>query len=75
MSDVIINELELASELANEDVINKQNESISINSQEPAFSNGIVTDDGDTIIYTEEAQEFFNERYDYYLSVIEKVRV
>ena len=61
MSDITINILELASELAHIKLMNEWRDSIRIFEDETAS----VT------VYTEEAQDIFNEYYDNYLTLIE----
>ena len=61
MSDITINILELASELAHIKLMNEWRDSIQIFEDETAS----VT------VYTEEAQDIFNEYYDNYLTLIE----
>ena len=62
MSELItINKLELASELASLKLENEWRDSIRIYEDE----------DADTLTYTEEAQDIFNEYYDAYISLIE----
>ena len=60
MSDITINILELASELAHIKLMNEWRDSIRIFEDETAS----VT------VYTEEAQDIFNEYYDNYLTLI-----
>lgn len=65
MSELItINKLELASELANQKVIDKCNGLVQVFEED---------DNGDTH-YTETAQELFNEYYDHYLEMIESCK-
>lgn len=52
--------LELASELADARV-------------KEEFQNPVLMDSNGVIIYHEDAQDYFNEMYDYYLSIIEEV--
>lgn len=61
MENITINKLELASELAHEKLVANWSESISIYENEEAS----------IIVYTEEAQDIFNEYYDEYLTLIE----
>ena len=61
MSNITINILELASELAHIKLMNEWRDSIRIFEDETAS----VT------VYTEEAQDIFNEYYDNYLTLIE----
>jgi hypothetical protein len=64
MSDITINILELASELAHIKLMNEWRDSIQIFEDETAS----VT------VYTEEAQDIFNEYYDNYLTLIESCK-
>jgi Mg2+ and Co2+ transporter CorA len=64
MSDITINKLELASELANLKLQSEWRDSIQIFEDETAS----VT------VYTEEAQDIFNEYYDNYLTLIESCK-
>ena len=61
MENITINKLELASELANLKLQSEWRDSIQIFEDETAS----VT------VYTEEAQDIFNEYYDNYLTLIE----
>jgi Mg2+ and Co2+ transporter CorA len=61
MENITINKLELASELANLKLQSEWRDSIRIFEDETAS----VT------VYTEEAQDIFNEYYDNYLTLIE----
>ena len=61
MENITINKLELASELANLKLQSEWRDSIQIFEDETAS----VT------VYTEEAQDIFNEYYDEYLTLIE----
>ena len=63
-----INILELASELADARLRDEEN---SDNFGE-MFPDGIEIEEGDTITYTPEAQDIFNDYYDYYYTIIEK---
>ena len=58
-----INEIELASELAHEKLLSHWNDSDEMYEE---------TDEETT--YTEEAQDIFNDYYDYYLTLIEKTK-
>ena len=61
MSEIIkINSLELASELAHAKLVNEWSESIKI----------YVDETADELVYTEEAQDIFNEFYDDYLDFL-----
>ena len=59
-----INEIELASELAHERML--------IHWDDP--DDIYIEDEGGCIIYTDEAQDIFNDYYDYYLTLIEKTK-
>jgi hypothetical protein len=60
--NITINIIEVASELADKDLI------IAFGGEggKNRFPNGIVEDQEGIDVYTEEAQDFFNERYDYW---------
>jgi hypothetical protein len=58
-----INEIELASELAHEKLLSHWNDADEMYEE---------TDEETT--YTEEAQDIFNDYYDYYLTLIEKTK-
>jgi hypothetical protein len=60
--NITINALELASELAHEKLSAEWSESIKIYEDE----------ESDVLTYTDEAQDIFNEYYDYYLTKIEE---
>jgi Mg2+ and Co2+ transporter CorA len=64
MENITINKLELASELANLKLQSEWRDSIQIFEDETAS----VT------VYTEEAQDIFNEYYDNYLTLIESCK-
>jgi hypothetical protein len=64
MENITINKLELASELAHAKLEAKWSGSISIYEDEEAS----VT------VYTEQAQDIFNEYYDKYLTLIESCK-
>jgi hypothetical protein len=64
MENITINKLELASELAHKELENNWSDSIQIWEDETA---GIT-------VYTEEAQDIFNEYYDNYLTLIESCK-
>jgi len=69
MSDIVkINKLELASEIANEFTKHEM------------FSKGLIVDENEMYVveegvsyYTEEAQDIFNDYYDYFLTKIEEI--
>ena len=62
--DITINIVELASELASEDLYENWNYSIKI----------YKDDDADVLEYTDEAQDIFNDLYDKYYSIIENAK-
>ena len=64
MENITINKLELASELAHEKLVANWSDSIRIYEDEEAS----------VIVYTEEAQDIFNEYYDEYLTLIESCK-
>lgn len=64
MEKITINAIELASELAHQDLVNNWEQSIQIYNDE---TDCITT-------YTEEAQNIFNELYDKYLTLIESTQ-
>lgn len=64
MENITINKLELASELAHKELENNWSDSIQIWEDETAA----IT------VYTEEAQDIFNEYYDNYLTLIESCK-
>lgn len=61
---ITINKLELASELASRRLEENWRDSIKIFEDEEA----------DTLVYTDEAQDIFNEYYDAYLTLIESCK-
>ncbi len=63
METITINSLELASELAHQRL-----------EQDPTLSQIYVNDTNAITYYTDEAQDLFNEWYDYYLTAIENCR-
>ena len=62
--NITINIVELASELASEDLYENWNYSIKI----------YKDDDADVLEYTDEAQDIFNDLYDKYYSIIENAK-
>ena len=62
--EVLINAVELASELASADLESNFGDSMNLYKEE---------DDGTT--YTEQAQDIFDELYDHYMSIIESTKV
>ena len=74
MENITINKLELASELADRE-LHKYAGSLNEYDYDHQFPNGITIDvDDNEVIYTEEAQDEFNELYDKYLSLIESCK-
>ena len=63
--NVTINLVELASELAENEMIKYFSESLELYSDE----------DEDCIVYTDEAQDIFDELYDKYYAIIENTQV
>jgi len=63
--NVKVNILELASELAHKELVSNWSESIQI----------FVDENADELTYTEEAQDIFNELYDEYYTLIEKMSI
>ncbi len=65
MEKITINGLELASELAHQKLVNNWEQSIRI-----------YVDETDAVTtYTDEAQDIFNDYYDYYLGLIEQCKL
>ena len=69
-----INEIELASNLASQKLY-FFSESLSASEFAYQFPDGIEIETENTIVYTEEAQDFFNTFYDDYLTEIEKTKI
>jgi hypothetical protein len=65
MEEIKVNKLELASELANMELIRNYAEFIKIFEDDNA---GITH-------YTDEAQDIFNELYDKYLDILEELKI
>ena len=63
--NITVNILELASELA----------SIELEENRPIMEINTIEDENGCIVYTEEAQDIFNDLYDKYYSVIERFQV
>jgi hypothetical protein len=73
-TNITINAIELASNLAERDLSNF----ISMMSEEQydkKFPNGTYIEDDEEVNYTEEAQDLFNEFYDEHLTLIELSKV
>ena len=62
--NVTVNILELASELAHNELETSFNEEAVV----------IYKEDEDTFVYTDEAQEVFNELYDKYYTIIDQIK-
>ena len=70
--NIKINIVELASELADKDLILSYGNEGGKN----RFPNGIVKDvEAEVIEYTDEAQDFFNERYDYWWDFLYNIKI
>jgi hypothetical protein len=65
-----INEIELASELANRRLI-EYTDNLNESDFRFEFPNGIQIETDTEVYYTEEAQDLFNEYYDNYITIIE----
>jgi hypothetical protein len=65
MTNITINKIELASELAHQELMANYNDIIKIFEGE---------EDDDCTTYTEHAQDIFNEYYDNYLALIESCK-
>jgi hypothetical protein len=64
--NITINIIEVASELADKDLIT----AFGGDGGKNRFPNGIVEDQDGIDVYTEEAQDFFNYRYDYWFDFL-----
>lgn len=64
--NITINIIEVASELADKDLIT----AFGGEGGKNMFPNGIVEDQEGIDVYTDEAQEFFNRRYDYWFDFL-----
>lgn len=73
-NEVVVNDIELASELADLATRREMFDNESIDEDSDEWNKMYVTDDEETR-YTEEAQDIFNGWYDYYTSQIEKYSV
>jgi hypothetical protein len=69
--DIRINILEVASELADRDLMISYGDTSGRN----IFPNGILLDMGDETSYTDEAQDYFNERYDFWWDFLYALKV
>ena len=72
-TNIIINAIELASNLAHEKLM-QYYEDLQDN-RDFEFPNGVTIETEDEIVYTEEAQDLFNEFYDEFLTMIEECKV
>ncbi len=68
--NITINIIEVASRLADDDLMNMQNSALEKHPHDLPFPNGIVKEEDDVVVYTEEAQDMFNERYDYWFDFL-----
>jgi hypothetical protein len=64
--NITINIIEVASELADKDLIT----AFGGDGGKNRFPNGIVEDQDGIDVYTDEAQDFFNNRYDYWFDFL-----
>jgi hypothetical protein len=69
--NITVNILEVASELADKDLILSYGDE----GAKYRFPNGIITDLEDGTSYTEEAQDFFNNRYDYWYDFLWDLKI
>ena len=69
---ITINAIELASNLAHEKLM-QYYENLQDN-RDFEFPNGVTIETEDEIVYTEEAQDLFNEFYDEFLIMIEECK-
>lgn len=71
-TNITINAIELASNLAHEKLM-QYYEDLQDN-RDFEFPNGVIIETEDEVIYTEEAQDLFNEFYDEFLTMIEECK-
>ena len=69
--NITVNILEVASELADKDLILSYGDE----GAKYRFPNGILTDLEDGTSYTDEAQDFFNQRYDYWYDFLWDLKI
>lgn len=72
-TNITINAIELASNLAHEKLM-QYYEDLQDN-RDFYFPNGVKIETEDEIIYTEEAQDLFNEFYEEFLTMIEECKI
>ena len=72
-TDITINAIELASNLAERDLSNFIS-TLSDEQYDLKIPNGTYVETEDEIVYTEEAQDLFNEFYDEFLTMIEECK-
>lgn len=72
-TNITINAIELASNLAHEKLM-QYYEDLQDN-RDFEFPNGVKIETEDEIIYTEEAQDLFNEFYEEFLTMIEECKI
>jgi hypothetical protein len=70
MDRIVINIVEVASELAH----NKLLDVLFLNNESEA-DEILYKNDGDTLVYKEEYQDMFNEYYDYFYTIINKLKL
>lgn len=73
-TNITINAIELASNLAERDLSNFIS-TLSDEQYDLKFPNGVKIETEDEIVYTEEAQDLFNEFYDEFLTMIEECKI
>ena len=71
-TNITINAIELASNLAHEKLM-QHYENLQDN-RDFEFPNGVTIETEDEIVYTQEAQDLFNEFYDEFLTMIEECK-
>jgi len=69
--NITVNILEVASELADKDLIISYGDE----GAKYRFPNGLLTDLEDGTSYTDEAQDFFNDRYDYWYDFLWDLKI
>ena len=73
-TNITINAIELASNLAERDLSNFIS-TLSDEQYDKKFPNGTYIENDEEVSYTEEAQDLFNEFYDEFLTMIELSKV
>ena len=72
-TNITINAIELASNLAERDLSNFIS-TLSDEQYDKKFPNGTYIENDEEVSYTEEAQDLFNEFYDEFLTMIEECK-